>query len=630
MKEDQIKDTENPIRQLNKNIDLIVNIIALTFALFYLYTCAFGLISMELHRGGYLLFSLLLCFLLYPARKGQNKNKDSVPLIDWILWILTIVAIGYWIINYPTYAYRIGNPTTMDILMGIILIGLSLEVARRVLGYILPILAIIFLLYAYFGPFVPGILGHYGFKIARIVEYSAVGMGGIYGVVVNTYATYIFPFIIFASFFQASGGGSAIEEISRAVAGGTRGGPAKIAVISSGLIGSVTGSSAANAVITGSYTIPLMKRLGYKSHIAAGVEAAASTGGQFMPPIMGAAAFLIAAFTETPYMDIVKISIIPAILYFFGVGMMVHFIAVREGIKGLPKEQIPNLTATLYKKGYLLLPIVMVFVFLIRGYSVQMSAFFAIFSTIILSYFQTDTRMSFWKIINALISGAKNSLIIGSTAGVIGIMVAIINMTGLGIKFSSLIISLSKGILPLTIFFVAITSYIMGMGVTITASYIIISVLAAPALIELGVPLLTSHLVVFWLCQTGGVTPPVALVAFAASSIARCNPHRAGFAAVKLASPLFIMPFLFVYTPILFNGPFLEVMETVISAMIGMIAFAGMMQGCWIKKTNILERILLGFAAFCLFIPNIISDLVGVILLIIVTMINKNKSKVEV
>ncbi len=528
MKEDQIKDTENPIRQLNKNIDLIVNIIALTFALFYLYTCAFGLISMELHRGGYLLFSLLLCFLLYPARKGQNKNKDSVPLIDWILWILTIVAIGYWIINYPTYAYRIGNPTTMDILMGIILIGLSLEVARRVLGYILPILAIIFLLYAYFGPFVPGILGHYGFKIARIVEYSAVGMGGIYGVVVNTYATYIFPFIIFASFFQASGGGSAIEEISRAVAGGTRGGPAKIAVISSGLIGSVTGSSAANAVITGSYTIPLMKRLGYKSHTAAGVEAAASTGGQFMPPIMGAAAFLIAAFTETPYMDIVKISIIPAILYFFGVGMMVHFIAVREGIKGLPKEQIPNLTATLYKKGYLLLPIVMVFVFLIRGYSVQMSAFFAIFSTIILSYFQTDTRMSFWKIINALISGAKNSLIIGSTAGVIGIMIAIINMTGLGIKFSSLIISLSKGILPLTIFFVAITSYIMGMGVTITASYIIISVLAAPALIELGVPLLTSHLVVFWLCQTGGVTPPVALVAFAASSIARCNPHRAG------------------------------------------------------------------------------------------------------
>ena len=630
MKEDQIKDTENPIRQLNKNIDLIVNIIALTFALFYLYTCAFGLISMELHRGGYLLFSLLLCFLLYPARKGQNKNKDSVPLIDWILWILTIVAIGYWIINYPTYAYRIGNPTTMDILMGIILIGLSLEVARRVLGYILPILAIIFLLYAYFGPFVPGILGHYGFKIARIVEYSAVGMGGIYGVVVNTYATYIFPFIIFASFFQASGGGSAIEEISRAVAGGTRGGPAKIAVISSGLIGSVTGSSAANAVITGSYTIPLMKRLGYKSHIAAGVEAAASTGGQFMPPIMGAAAFLIAAFTETPYMDIVKISIIPAILYFFGVGMMVHFIAVREGIKGLPKEQIPNLTATLYKKGYLLLPIVMVFVFLIRGYSVQMSAFFAIFSTIILSYFQTDTRMSFWKIINALISGAKNSLIIGSTAGVIGIMIAIINMTGLGIKFSSLIISLSKGILPLTIFFVAITSYIMGMGVTITASYIIISVLAAPALTELGVPLLTSHLVVFWLCQTGGVTPPVALVAFAASSIARCNPHRAGFAAVKLASPLFIMPFLFVYTPILFNGPLLEVMETVISAMIGMIAFAGMMQGCWIKKTNILERILLGFAAFCLFTPNIISDLVGVLLLIVVTMINKDKSKVEV
>lgn len=629
MKEDKIKETENPIRQLNKNTDLIVNLIALTFALFYLYTCAFGIISMELHRGGYLLFSLLLCFLLYPARKGLNKDKNYVSLLDWILWVLTIVVIGCWIINYPSYAYRIGNPTIIDVLMGIILIGLSLEVARRVIGYILPILAILFLLYAYFGPFVPGILGHYGFKISRIVEYTAVGMGGIYGVVVNTYATYIFPFIIFASFFQAAGGGSAIEEISCAIAGATRGGPAKIAVISSGLIGSVTGSSAANAVITGSYTIPLMKRLGYKSHIAAGVEAAASTGGQFMPPIMGAAAFLIAAFTETPYIDIIKISVIPAILYFLGVGMMVHFVAVREGLKGLPKEQIPNLKTTLFKKGYLLLPIVMVLVFLIRGYSVQFSAFIAIFFTIILSYFQTDTRMSFRKIINALISGAKNSLVVGSTAGVIGIMIGVIAMTGLGIKFSSLIISLSKGVLPLTIFFVAITSYIMGMGVTITASYILISVLAAPALMELGVPLITSHLVVFWLCQTGGVTPPVALVAFAASSIARCNPYRAGFSAVKLASPLFIMPFLFVYTPILLNGPLLDVIETVISAIIGIIAFAGMMQGCWIKRTNILERVLLGFATFCLLIPNIISDLVGVILLIIVTMINKNKSKVE-
>jgi len=622
MKEDISKEVENPIRQLKGKVDLVVNIIALIFALFYMYTCAFGIISMELHRGGYLLFTLLLCFLLYPTRKSSSKN--NVSLFDWILWILALIAIGYWIIMYSSYAYRIGNPMFTDIFMGVVLIVLSLEVTRRVMGYALPILAIFFLLYAYLGPFIPGMMGHYGFKTIRIVEYVAVGMGGIYGIVVNTYATYIFPFIIFASFFQASGGGSAIEEISCAIAGTSRGGPAKIAVISSGLIGSITGSSAANAVITGSYTIPLMKKLGYKAHTAAGIEAAASTGGQFMPPIMGAAAFLIAAFTETPYLDIVKVAIIPAILYFLGVGMMVHFIAVREGLKGLPREQIPDLKSTLIKKGYFLLPIAMILILLFNGFSVQFSAVIAIVFTIVISFFRKDTQMNFQKIFNALVSGAKNSLIVGSTAGVIGIIIGVIAMTGLGIKFSSFVISLSGGFLPLTIFFVAIASYIMGMGVTITASYILVSVLAVPALMELGVPLITAHLAVFWLCNTGGVTPPVALVAFAASSIARCNPYKAGVAAVKLASPLFILPILFIYTPILLNGPLLSVIETVISSTIVIITFAGTMQGYWIKRTSVVDRVLLGFATLFLFIPNITADLFGITFLIIATFKNKN------
>jgi TRAP transporter 4TM/12TM fusion protein len=611
------------MRQLSGNLDLLTRIIAFGFSAFFLYTCAFGLISSELHRGGYLLFTFLLCFMLYPSRRGSTSNR-LMP-IDWILWILVIISFGFWIIEYPSYAYRIGNPNQLDIIIGSIVIILSIEVARRAVGYVLPILAVIFLIYAYLGPYVPGILGHYGFGIQRIVEYNAVSMGGIYGLVTNTYATFIFPFIVFASFLQAAGGGVAIAEIATAAAGTARGGPAKIAVVSSGFIGSVTGSSAANAVVTGSYTIPLMIKTGYKPHTAAAVEAAASTGGQFMPPIMGAAAFLIASFTETSYLTIIKLSTIPAILYFLGVGMMVHFIAAREGLTGLPREQLPRLKTVLLKRGYMLLPIIIILAVLIAGYSAQLAAVVAIISTILLSYIRKDTRMTPEKIIDALITGAKNSLSVGATAGVIGIIMGVVTMTGLGIKFSSVVISLSGGILPFTIIFVGLAGYLLGMGVTITATYILLSVLAVPALMQLGVPLITAHLVAFWFCETGGVTPPVALVAFAASSIAGCSPYRAGVAAVRLASPLFILPFLFVYTPILFNGPLLNVIETIVSSAIGICAFAGMMQGYWLKKTNIVDRVLLGIAALCLFVPNILFDLLGLVLLGVVTFVHLKK-----
>ena len=611
------------MRQLSGKLDLLNNIIAFGFSAFFLYTCAFGLISSELHRGGYLLFTFLLCFVLYPFKRGSTSNR--LTPIDWILWILVFISFCFWIIEYPSYAYRIGNPNQLDIIIGSIVIILSIEAARRAVGYVLPILAVIFLIYAYLGPYVPGILGHYGFGIQRIVEYNAVSMGGIYGLVTNTYATFIFPFIVFASFLQAAGGGVAIEEIATAVAGTARGGPAKIAVVSSGFIGSVTGSSAANAVVTGSYTIPLMIKTGYKPHTAAAVEAAASTGGQFMPPIMGAAAFLIASFTETSYLTIIKLSAIPAILYFLGVGMMVHFIAAREGLTGLPREQLPRLKTVILKRGYMLLPIIIILAVLMAGYSAQLAAVVAIISTVLLSYIRKDTRMTPKKIIDALITGAKNSLSVGATAGVIGIIMGVVTMTGLGIKFSSVVISLSGGILPFTIIFVGLAGYLLGMGVTITATYILLSVLAVPALMQLGVPLITAHLVAFWFCETGGVTPPVALVAFAASSIAGCSPYRAGVAAVRLASPLFILPFLFVYTPILFNGPLLNVIETIVSSAIGICAFAGMMQGYWLKKTSIVHRVLLGIAALCLFVPNILSDLLGLVLLGGVTLVHLKK-----
>jgi TRAP transporter 4TM/12TM fusion protein len=625
MKKTIVEEPDSKTRRLKGKPALIASIVAATFSLLFIYTSGFGFISSEIHRGGYLLFTLLLCFLLYPARRGSEGER--VPLFDWILCLVVLITIGYWILEYPSYAYRIGNPNKVDLVMGAVLIVLSFEMARRVVGYVLPVLAALFLLYAYFGPYVPGILAHYGYNVDRIVEFIGFSMGGIYGIVTNTYASFIFPFIVFASFLEAAGAGSAIEDFARAVAGGTRGGPAKIAVVSSGFIGSITGSSAANAVATGSYTIPMMKRTGYKPHIAAAVEAAASTGGQFLPPIMGAAAFLIAAFTDTPYLEIIKIAAVPAILYFLAVGMMVHFIAAREGLKGLPKEELPKLWIVLRERGHLLLPVPILLAVLMAGFSPQRAAFAAIISAVLLSYVRKDTRMGPRELLDALVSGARNSMTVGVTAGVIGIIIGVVAMTGLGIKFSSIVLSLSGGILPFTILLTAVGGYIIGMGVTITATYILLSVLAVPALMELGVPLLGAHLVVFWFCETGGVTPPVALVAFAASSIARCNPYKAGLAAVRLASPLFIAPFLFVYTPILMNGPPARVVETMVSSAIGFIAYAGMMQGYWLRRADVVERVLLGFGALCLFIPNILSDLLGLAVLVGVTLVNRRKQE---
>lgn len=614
------------MRKLDGFPKICVNILAVMFSGLFIYTSGFGLISIELHRGGYLLFTYLLIILLFPFCRGSEKQ--GVPIYDWIICLIILVVIGYWILTYPVFSVkRIGNPNLMDVIMGAVLILLSFEVARRAVGYVLTTLAALFLLYAYFGPYVPGILGHYGYTVDRTVEFLACSMGGIYGIVTNTYATFIFPFIIFASILQAAGAGTAINQISLALAGGTRGGPAKVAVIASGFIGSVTGSSAANAVATGSYTIPMMKNAGFRPHVAAAVEAAASTGGQFLPPVMGASAFLIAAFTDTAYWSVVKVSVIPAILYFLGVGMMVHFIAARRGLKGLPKEELPDLKEAILNRGYLLLPIVVILVSLMTGRSAQIAAFFAIIFTLVLSYIRKETWMTPRRIMDGMIAGAKTSLIVGATAGVIGIIIGTVTMTGLGIKFSAVVLALSRGILPLTIILVAIGGYIIGMGVTITATYILLSVLAVPSLMEFGLPLLTAHLIVFWFCETGGVTPPVALVAFAASGIAKCDPNRAGFAAVRLASPLFIMPFLFAYTPLLFNGTLAQIIETTLSATIGIVAYAGMMQGYWLRLAYVPERVLLGFGAICLFVPNILYDLVGLVLLLLATVVNLKGEK---
>lgn len=346
-----------------------------------------------------------------------------------------------------------------------------------------------------------------------------------------------------------------------------------------------------------------------------------------MPPVMGAGAFILAAFTETAYAEIMLISVIPAVLYFLSVGTMVHFEAAREGLVGLPKDQLPSFRKTMRRGGYLLIPIVIILVFLLMGRSPNMAAFGAIIATVLLSYLRKETRMGPRKLQRALILGARNSLIVGATAGVIGIIIGVTVLTGLGLKFSSLILSMSHGVLPLAVLLTAVVSYILGMGVTVTAAYILLAVLAVPALMEFGVPLVASHLIVFWYSQSAQVTPPVALAAFAASGIARSDPTRTGFAALKIASPLLITPLLFIYnTPILLEGQTAFIVEAALSSALGFIAFASMVQAYWwYKEANLLERVLMGGAAFFLFAPGLTSDLLGLALMAAVTFIQKSR-----
>jgi len=608
---------DSAVRSLAKWPAWIMGLMGTLFSLFYIYTAGFGLFSLETHLGIYLGCTLSLCFLLYPAFKRSPRDRPSS--LDLFFSAISILVVGYWILEWPTYSYRIGNPTQLDILVGAVLILLVFEVARRVLGNILSVLGVVFILYALYGRYLPGLLAHKGFALIRTIEFISCGTSAIYGVVTNTYATFVFPFVIFASFLHVSGAGKAIQNLALAIAGRTAGGPAKIAVVASGIMGSVTGSSAANVVATGAYTIPLMKRAGYRPHVAGAVEAAASTGGQMLPPVMGAAAFLLAAFTETPYVDICKIAAIPAIIYFLSVGAMVHFEAMQHGLKGLPSEELPPIEAALKQAGLVLVPILIIIFLLVLGYSANRAAFGAIVTSFLLSLLAKETRMGPRRIIQALILGARNSLIIGATAGVVGVIVGVTTQTGLGIKFSSIVLSFSGGNLFLAILLTGIGAYILGMGMTVTAAYVILAVLAVPALMELGVPLITSHLVVFWFSQTSQITPPVALAAFAASGIARADPNKIGFCAVKMGSALFIAPFLFIYTPILFTGTTLQTYQAAVTSLLAFIILAGVVQGYWVQNLKFMERITLVVASLLLFVNPLWMNVLGLILALGVT-----------
>ncbi len=566
-------------RTLSGPYALAFNLIAIGFSGFYLYTSGFGLVSTQTNRGIYLMLTSVLVFLLYPARKGSPTHRPSV--LDLMLAAATVASVWYWIDQYVSYAmFRVSSPNTADLAMGAIAIGVMLETSRRALGPIISIIAIVFLLQLYFGAYLPGRLANPGMSVERILEFTYSTQEALFGVVTATFATFVFPFMIFGAFLERSGAGAFFMDLGTALAGRWRGGPAKVAVMTSALFGSISGSSVANVVTTGSFTIPLMKRTGFRSHDAGAIEAIASTGGQFMPPVMGAGVFILATLTETSYLTIAVMNIIPAVVFFVFLLSMVDLEAVRLDLKGLPAEEIPRLRTVLAKGWHFFIPLITVIGLLFSGFSADFCAFWGTVSAAALSWLRRETRMGPTAIAQAMVGGAQSNAAAGAAIGTLGVIIGGIVLAGLGLKFSAVLIDFSGGYLFIALCLVTLVSVIIGMGSSTTGSYIILSVVAAPALINLGVPVVAAHLAVFYAACLSNITPPVCVAAFAGAAIAGAPPMRTGFAALKFGATLVLMPFSFVYVPeLLLQGSAVDIAYTTALYTLGAVLLAIAIQG---------------------------------------------------
>ncbi|MGM0971829.1 MAG: TRAP transporter permease [Bacillota bacterium] len=607
-------DPEAGTRKLGGVLGWIVFFGLLAFSLFHLYTGVFGMLTAQLQRSIHLGFALALIFLLFPARKKDRGRKHKVAWYDIILAILGIAVGAYWPLFIDEIVMRAGRLTEIDFYVGLIAVLLVLEATRRAVGLPITIIAVIFLAYAIFGPYMPAFLAHRGLDLERLVQTMFFTTEGILGTPLGVSATFIFLFLLFGSFLVKTGVGQYFNDLAVSIAGKRTGGPAKVAIFSSALQGTISGSSVANVVTSGSFTIPMMKKLGYKKEFAGAVEATASTGGQIMPPIMGAAAFLMVEFIGggITYWDIAKAAAIPALLYFAGVWIMTHFEAKRVGLRGLKDEEMPNRKEVM-KKIYLLLPILAVIILLMSGMSVIRAALWSIVITVAVSMISKETRIGFRDAIDALVDGARTALGVAAATAAAGIIVGVVVKTGLGLKMANGLLDLSGGLLIPTLMLTMVAAIILGMGSPTTANYVITSTIAAPAIILLGVPDLSAHLFVFYFGIVADVTPPVALAAFAAAGVSGGDPIKTGVTASKLAIGAFIIPYMFVLSPelLMIDTTWYYLIWVVFTALAGMMAIGAGVIGYWLRKLNIFER-LLGIAGGLLLIyPEGITDIVG-------------------
>ncbi len=604
-----------------------VSALAITFSIFQLYTATFGVLDAQLQRAVHLGFGLALVYLLYPTRKSWSRTK--VHPLDVVLAILGAAAPAYILIEYQQLVLRSGLVADVDLAVGLVGILLVVEATRRVVGIPMVTVVLLFLAYAFAGPYMPGVLAHRGLTISQLVGHLYFTTEGIFGIPLGVSSTFIFLFILFGAYLESTGLGKFFIDLANSIAGWASGGPAKVAVLSSGLMGTVSGSSVANVVGTGSLTIPMMKKLGYHKNFAGAVEAAASTGGQLMPPVMGAAAFLMAEFVGVPYIDIVKAAVIPALLYFTGVWLGVHFEAKRSNLKGLPRDQLPKMGQLLVERGHLAIPLVVIVYLLVTGYTPMRAALVAIVLSIACSALRKSTRMKPIEIVKGLDKGARNVLSVLVACASAGIVIGVVTKTGVGLKLASGLLTLSGGLLLPTMFFTMITAIVLGMGVPTTANYVITSTIAAPAIIQMGVPVLAAHMFVFYFGIIADVTPPVALAAFAGAGIAGGNALRTGVNAAKLAIAAFIIPYMFVLSPVILmiDATIPGLVMTTLTAIIGMIALSSALIGYLADNCRIYERIILIAGGLLLIDPGTVTDLTGIALFAIVLFAQLKRKK---
>ena len=614
-------DRESNTRRFTGVPDILIKGLLLLFAVYVFWITLIANLPEQVRRCGFLGILIFTGFMLYPARRGMTKKQNYIPWYDFVLGILGAAAFFYYIINFDAIIQRAARLKPMDIYMGIIGIIILGELCRRVVGLPILVVATGFITYALAA----------GFSLRRIVHQLFYTTDGIIGTPIGVCSTFIVLFIFLAAFLEKSGIANFFIDLANSVAGFTAGGPAKVAVIASALFGMISGSSVANTVGSGSVTIPTMKRTGYKGEFAAAVEASASTGGQLMPPIMGAAAFLMAELTGYSYGTIAVSAIFPAVLYFTGIFLMVHFEAKKLGLKGLSKEEIPHLLKLLLTKGYLFLPIVVLIVLMNFGFTPAYAACFAIASTFVVSFVKKETRFSPVKLADAFIGGSRNTIGVAIACAVAGIIVGIVSLTGIGqlligklISMVNLPIFVNTGTsLVVALFFTMITCLILGMGVPTTANYVIMATIAAPMILRtsanlgVAVPLLAAHMFVFYFGIVADITPPVALAAYAGAAIAKSNPIKSGITATRLAITAFIIPYIFIFNPamLLIDVTPLKFIQIIISSLLGMWSLASGSEGFMLQKVTLPWRLAAIAGGLLLIDPGLRSDIIGLSLI---------------
>lgn len=640
----------------------LITLVAVGLSLFQLYSAGIQPLGLFYQRGIHLALIMLLAFLMFPAFGPRRKRGVLGWAIDLVFFAGALITGGYLVFFLDEIVNRAGFWSDTDILVACIATVTVLEASRRAVGFGMTIIGVLAIIYAFAGPrgelpwlgeWMPGILEHRGYTLDRVAGQLYLGQEGIFGLPLGVAATYIFIFVLFGAFLECTGAGRFFIDMAYAATGRQRGGPAKAAVLASAGMGSISGSAIANVVTTGAFTIPLMKKLGYQPKQAGGIEAAASTGGQIMPPLMGAGAFLIAEYTNTPYLDIVKISILPAIMYFATVYLFVHIIALKQGMQGMPRSELPQMRQVMKDGWHFLLPLAVLVWLLVMNLSPMRVGYYAVITMVAVAVIRyalwyffvapgqgqpvtlSRTKDVIWagltKLVEGLELGARNAVAVSMACAVAGIIVGVVGLTGLGLKFSSMMLAFSGGNLVLALLMVLLASLILGMGLPVTASYIVLIVLVGPALTsEFGVPLLIAHLVVFWYSQDSNVTPPIALAGFAGAAIAGSKPMETGFQAWKFAKGLYLIPLFMVFNPeIIVGGPVLVVAWNAVIALLALCAFAAALEGYLFTRMAWLPRLAISAAIFGVFYPSLLTEVIGVVVMVVVIGLNWQASKRE-